>query len=265
MRFFCAALACAVLFVGRPAIAVERIDLKELYAGCPESERLKDFQSFLEEHFAQVAIGDMSKLREEDAAKHDIVIFDWQETFDDRTGRLDPQRRLQNPLRLSDQFDRPAVLIGETGGRVTAFLKLKLDYLCLCLADAGHHLAIDHEVFHKPLKVAPEFEDVETPEDYRFMTLEKLGPKMTVWKTQTRTWPEVDPGLVHSLYGFADSPDCEVFARGMCMKGPDSVALGRQANLFHWGFSAKPSDMTPSARRLFINAICYIHKRSEEH
>ena len=262
MRSLCAALALVVLFGGQPAVAAERIDLKLLYAGCPESERLKDFQSFLEEHFAHVAIADMSKLREEDAAKHDVVIFDWQETLDGRTGRLAEQRRLQNPLRLSDQFDRPAVLIGETGGRVTAFLKLKLDWLCLCLDDAGHHLALDHEVFHKPLEVAPEFEGVETPEDYRFMTLEKLGPKMTVWKAQTKTWPEIDPGLVHGLYGFADSPDCEVFAQGMCMKGPDSVALGRQGNLFHWGFSAKPSDMTPAARRLFVNSLCYIHKFS---
>ncbi len=44
------------------------------------------------------------------------------------------------------------------------------------------------------------------------------------------------------------------------MKGPDCVALSRQANYFHWGFSVPPSQMTDSARRLFVNAICYIRK-----
>jgi hypothetical protein len=81
---------------------------------------------------------------------------------------------------------------------------------------------------------------------------------MTVWKLQTKDYPETDPGLVSGLYGFNDSPDAEVFARGTAGKGPDTVPLGRHANFFLWGFSAPPADMTPAAKRLFVNAVCYV-------
>src|SRR5262249_33045693 len=68
------------------------------------------------------------------------------------------------------------------------------------------------------------------------------------------------PGLVSNLYGFADSPDAEVIARGVAGKGPDAVALGRHANFFLWGFSGPPADMTPAAQRLFVNVISYMRQ-----
>ncbi|MCL4854667.1 MAG: hypothetical protein KJZ78_25175, partial [Bryobacteraceae bacterium] len=60
------------------------------------------------------------------------------------------------------------------------------------------------------------------------------------------------------LYGFADSPDSEVIAQGISQKGPDTLAIGRQANFFLWGFFAPPSDMTPSGQRLFVNVVAYM-------
>ena len=67
-------------------------------------------------------------------------------------------------------------------------------------------------------------------------------------------------GLVSNLYGFTDSPDAEVIAQGIAMKGPDTVAIARHASFFLWGFSAPPSQMTPAARRLFVNSVCYIRQ-----
>ncbi len=100
-----------------------------------------------------------------------------------------------------------------------------------------------------------------TPENYPYLTLDKtLGSTMTVWKVQTKDYPEIDPGLVSALYGFRDSPDAEVFAQGVAGKGPDTVPLGRHANYFLWGFSAPPADMTPAGRRLFVNAVSYIRQ-----
>ena len=61
-----------------------------------------------------------------------------------------------------------------------------------------------------------------------------------------------------NLYGFADSPDSEVIAQGISKKGPDTLALGRQANFFLWGFFAQPSDMTTSGQRLFVNVVAYM-------
>lgn len=259
MRFATTIVFLVAFLGGISAYAAEKIELHVFYAGCPRTERMQDFQSLLEEHFSEVTVADMSTLREPDALGYDVVIFDWNaETWDPKRGRLRENRRLQDPLRLSAGFDRPTVLLGETGGRVTAFLKLKIDWLCLCLGDAAFDLAVEHEVFHKPLPVAPEFVEIDVPDEFRLMTLDTPGPKVSAWKAQTKTWPEIDPGLVSTLYGFSDSPDCELFARGISQKGPDTVALARQANYFLWGFSAKPSDMTPAARRLFVNAICYI-------
>ena len=41
----------------------------------------------------------------------------------------------------------------------------------------------------------------------------------------------------------------------MNSKGPDSLALGRQANYFPWGFAAPWSRLTDSARDVFANTI----------
>ena len=120
-----------------------------------------------------------------------------------------------------------------------------------------------HAVFHTPLKVNLEFEDVATPENYLSAVWageKKLGKTIKVWRVQTKKFPQVDPGLVSNPYGFADSPDAEVISSGLNSKGPESVALARHANFFLWGFSASPKDMTPEARKCFVNAVCYIKK-----
>jgi hypothetical protein len=118
-----------------------------------------------------------------------------------------------------------------------------------------------HEIFQKPLKVDLQFEDHAVPSNYRhYPGGDKLGQTLKVWKVQTKKFPEIDPGMVSDPYGFADSPDAEVISAGLNSKGPDSVALARHGNFFLWGFSASPADMTPEARKCFINAVCYIKK-----
>jgi len=218
-----------------------------------------EFESFLKKHFSEVATADTSKFTESQADGFDVVIFDWTRTMDD-SGRLRSEWRIQNPPRLSQTFSRPAVLIGETGGRVTTELKLKLDWLCLCMYDTAHHLKQGHEIFYHPLQVNVELEEVQTPDEFSFQSIDDWGPTMQAWKVQTVNYPLADVGMCHTLYGFEDSPDAEVFARGIGMKGPDCAAISRQANCLHWGFSVPPSQMTDSASRLFVNAICYIHK-----
>ena len=118
-----------------------------------------------------------------------------------------------------------------------------------------------HEVFQKPLKVNLQFEDHAVPDNYRhYPGGDQLGQTMKVWKVQTKKFPEIDPGMVSDPYGFGDSPDAEIISSGLNSKGPDSVALGRHGNFFLWGFSAPPADMTPEARKCFVNAVCYIKK-----
>ena len=118
-----------------------------------------------------------------------------------------------------------------------------------------------HEVFQKPLKVDLQFEDHAVPASYRhYPGGDKLGETIKVWKVQTKKFPETDFGMVSDPYGFDDSPDAEIISAGLNGKGPKSVALGRHGNFFLWGFSASPTDMTPEARKCFVNSVCYIKK-----
>ncbi len=127
--------------------------------------------------------------------------------------------------------------------------------------DAAHGVVPTHEIFQTPLKVNFQWEEQPTPDNYRhWPDGEKLGKTVKVWKVQTKKFSQIDPGLVSDPYGFDDSPDAEAIASGLNSKGPNSVTIGRHGNFFLWGFSAQPSDMTPEARKCFVNSICYIRK-----
>ena len=129
------------------------------------------------------------------------------------------------------------------------------------MQDKAHGMVPTHEIFHTPFKVNIELAEQPTPDDYRHWPGgDRLGKTMKMWKVQTKSFTEIDPGLVSDPYGFADSPDAEVISSGLNSKGPEAVALGRHGNFFLWGFSAQPSDMTPEARKCFLNSICYIKK-----
>jgi Disulphide bond corrector protein DsbC len=120
-------------------------------------------------------------------------------------------------------------------------------------------LVPSHAIFNTPLKVNLTFEERPTPENYfHFAADRPLAKTLQVWRVQTRKFPEIDPGLVSNAGGFPGALDAEVISSGINSKGPDSVALARDRNFFLWGFSGSPSDMTPEARKCFINALCYI-------
>jgi hypothetical protein len=262
MRCFFAAFMLLLLVA--PLSADDRLDMRVLYCGDPGSAREADFRSFLEKHFTKVTVGDLSKFKEDQAKAEDVVIFDWSYLNWGKDGTDDKrtQQKYEAIASLPQDFSRPAILIGETGGSVGKQLQLKIDWLCLCLSDKAHKMVLDHPVFHKPLEVDPRLEEIATPDGYSeigaYTLDDSLGPKMKVWRVQTKDFPEIDPGLVSILYGFTDSPETEVIGQGISMKGPDTVALGRQANFFLWGFSAPPADMTPAAQRLFVNVVAYM-------
>jgi len=58
--------------------------------------------------------------------------------------------------------------------------------------------------------------------------------------------------------GFEDSPDCEYISGGNSIKDITGMSLGRNANIFHWGFTASPDFMTESAKLVFINTVFYM-------
>ena len=120
-------------------------------------------------------------------------------------------------------------------------------------------MRLEHPIFQGPLAVSIELEEVDKPENYAsWPGGAEMPAKIPVWTVQKAGYPEVDPGLVSDSFGFEDSPDAEWISSGINSKGPTSMALGRHANLFLWGFSGDPAQMTESGKRVFVNSICWM-------
>jgi hypothetical protein len=259
-------LAMASLLIASVARAAEPIALKIFYAGHSGSEREADFVALLEKHFAKVGKGELSKFTPKQAAEYDVVILDWTSIFTSRKGdgtidMVAPSIEMPPIPKLDEKYDRPTVLIGAVAGHFGNENKLKINWLCLCLNEAAHGMKADHDIFHKPLEVKMDLVDHDTPANYReFPEGKDLPATMKVLPMQTKTYPQIDPGLVSDPYGFEPTPDAEVMSSGLNMKGPHSVAIGRHGNYLQWGFSASPKEMTDAGRACFVNCVSYIHK-----
>lgn len=90
-----------------------------------------------------------------------------------------------------------------------------------------------------------------------------LDKEMDMWKVH------IDKAHYRKGYGigqimqgmsFTDSPDCEFISGGESGKDITGMAIGRCANIMHWGFSASPAYMTESAKKVFVNAVFYMAK-----
>ena len=110
----------------------QRIEWKVLYAGNPDSERTKDFEGFLKEHFVRVGTTDYSAFRESEADGYDVVIFDWTSIYPrDADGKIDYSRgstSSPNPPQLTREFSRPAILIGAGGGSLCNRLNIAINW-----------------------------------------------------------------------------------------------------------------------------------------
>lgn len=123
----------------------------------------------------------------------------------------------------------------------------------------AHGMRLEHPIFKGPLAVDITLEEVDTPDNYAEWPEGRDGPEKTaVWTVQVPKFPEVDAGIVSDPYGFEDSPDSEWISSGINSKGPRAMALGRQGNLFLWGFTGEPAQLTESGRRVLVNAIAYM-------
>jgi Disulphide bond corrector protein DsbC len=260
----CVAVGLWALASSAPAAAQEPFHLKVLFAGDLKSDRTKDFQTFLKSQFSEIGLADYLTLTEAETKKYDVILLDWPEMPPPRT-ETNGTRSFIVP-KLGPGYDRPTILIGGGSLGVGRHFQLKVDDLCVCLADAAYGMQTAHTIFHKPYEVRLALENRPTPAEYRsWPEGEHFGASIKVWKVQERGWSldkpddlSVPPGMVADSYGFTDSPDAEIIAAGINTKCPDSVAIGRQANFLLWGFYGSPSNLTAEARKCFVNAICYI-------
>jgi hypothetical protein len=96
----------------------EKIALRILYAGLPNTDRAKDFVDFLSSHFQHVETTDYKTFTGEPAADFDVAIVDY-----DGTSTKAPR------LRISRQYTRATVTVGVAGAFLCSGLSLKTGYL----------------------------------------------------------------------------------------------------------------------------------------
>ena len=98
--------------------ASKKIDLKVLYVGHPDSDREKDFVSFLKQYFKDVKTGDLKEFKEEQTKGYDVIILDYD-------GEIFKSPR----PKMSRTYNRPTVTVGVPGALICGSNSLKTGYL----------------------------------------------------------------------------------------------------------------------------------------
>ena len=96
----------------------EKIGLKVLYVGHPDSDREKDFKDFLNPNFELVKTADLGNFEENQAEKFDVVIFDY-----DGDAFKAPRPN------ISPNYSRPTVTVGVIGSLICDGQNIKQGYL----------------------------------------------------------------------------------------------------------------------------------------
>ena len=108
----------------RQTTSDDKIQLRILYVGLPDTERQKDFVSFLSENFTQVKTAGLNTFKEEQTKDSDVVILDRDGIqWGDRGG---------SPLwdiRVSAQYTRPTLTLGIPGAFWASRKGLKTGYM----------------------------------------------------------------------------------------------------------------------------------------
>jgi len=102
----------------------DKIPLRILYVGLPDTERQKDFVSFLSGNFTEVKTAGLDTFTEEQTKDSDVIILD-------KDG-IQWGSRGGNPLsdlKVSAQYSRPTLSLGIPGAFWTDRMRLKTGYM----------------------------------------------------------------------------------------------------------------------------------------
>ncbi len=259
----------SVLYVGGSAdmdAIGEKVDSAELRKSV--AERTASFEKMLKHYFKTVKAVQGADYEMGMSENYDVTIFDG------KPKELTPAKLVQdeqgNPIDytpatyLTEDFDRPAIVVAEMGSTLGSSIGLKTDWYCLCLDAHAHHFRAEHPIFHRPFPVEMTVEMRPTPEgayEYAYYHEGAIPDSLPMWRVQTKgymTDKGFRVGMVSRPWGFEDSPEAEYISSGVCAKTLDAVAIGRHGNFLHWGFAASPKYMTDEAKAVFANAVVYI-------
>lgn len=229
--------------------------------------RTADFEKFLRQRFYKVKAIQGKDYTADMSKDYDVTVFDGRPTaLRKREYTYDENGNVNGVIHakyLPDDFDRAAVCIAEASEDLGRSLGSKNDWFCLCLDNYAHNWKKDHPIFNGPFKVNIKSEMLPTPAnalEYCPIYGYTLPAETEMWKVHNKaeTAGAGRIGMVSRPWGYLDSPEAEVISSGVCAKSIDAIAIGRHGNMFHWGFAAKPSDLTEPAKAALANAIVYM-------
>jgi len=96
----------------------EKIDLRVLYVGLPDTERQKDFVDFLSQHFKQVDTADYNTFKEEQTKDCDVAIFD-----------KDGLEWKALDINVSSQYSRATISMGVPGAFWVRKVSRRMGYM----------------------------------------------------------------------------------------------------------------------------------------
>jgi hypothetical protein len=105
-------------------ITGDKIPLRILYVGLPDTERQKDFVSFLSKNFIEVKTAGLYTFMEEQTKDSDVIILD----KDGIQWGNEGGKPLRD-LRVSAQYSRPTISLGIPGAFWTDRMRLKTGYM----------------------------------------------------------------------------------------------------------------------------------------
>jgi hypothetical protein len=116
-------LADATTAIGQDK-TTERMPLQILYVGIPDTERQKDFVSFLSQHFSDIKTADVGTFQEEQTKNSDVVILDKDGIEWGSRGETAPL----SALSFSEHYSRATISLGIPGAFWADRQKLKPGY-----------------------------------------------------------------------------------------------------------------------------------------
>lgn len=231
-----------------------------LYAGKSRSDRMAESVAFLSKHFARVGTCDLKSDIESIAADFDVVIVDWpaSEPGADRLALRGPAiyQPVQLPQIKALALDKPLMVMGVIGLLTTNYPTVPLEQQSISVRDYAHDTKLNHPIFQGPLPVEIQLEQTPQPADYFLHPGGKnIGETLDAWRVQTGT---NYPGIGFDAKLFERSTSAEMISCGLNCSRPNSMSIGRNGNVFYWGFSASPANMTTAGQSCYVNAICYM-------
>jgi len=257
-----------ILYVGGSANWEKAYFADEVMRSKDIAERMASFEKMFRQYFSSVVAIGAKDYKQSLSGDFDVTVFDGvpppiapREIVKDSSGRTISYKPA---MIISEDFDRPAVFIGETGETIGRRIGVKTDWYCLCLDAWALNFRKEHPIFNGPFPVKMTVETRPTPEEafhYEYFLGHKTPENLPMWRVQTKgysTDKNFRIGMVSRPWGFEDSPDAEFISSGVCQKTLDAVAIGRHGNFLHWGFAASPEFLTNEAQAALANAIFYI-------